>query len=286
MFHCNICNYITDRKYNLQRHFSNKHHGKIDNSEFIKNGENVVPVEENVVHKKQNVVQPCFLCEKCNRKYKTMKYLLKHTEKCTGLDNLTCPKCMKSFSNRSNKCNHIKKNNCKSRSIIYARTPNVQNVTNNNITNNITNNIQNNNNIYINNFGNERLDHITNEDIKRILTSGINTLPMYIEMKHFDKNFPENNNIVYTNENKCKVRENDKWLEKDLKLLSNKLIQDSTEVLLFHFDENLNEITEAIDDIDIIDRVKDKLIVVYNKSDSKKYSQIMLKIKELIKNFK
>ena len=127
---------------------------------------------------------------------------------------------------------------------------------------------------------------MTNEKIIKLLTSGINTIPSYIKMKHFDKNFPENNNIIYTNENKCKVMEDNEWMEKDLGLISNKLIEDNTEVLLLYYDENKVEIGQSINDTDIFDNVKNKLILIYNKQDVGKYNQVLSKIKDLIKNFK
>jgi hypothetical protein len=76
------------------------------------------------------------------------------------------------------------------------RPANIQHITNNGTIQNaetINNNTI--NNIIVNNLGSERIDHITDSDIKKILQSGINTVPLYIEKKHFDKNFPENKNI-------------------------------------------------------------------------------------------
>jgi len=191
---------------------------------------------------------------------------------------------MISFTHRNNKNRHIKANKCVARSIIHARTPNVQNITNiNNNTNNITtNNIT--NQFIINNFGSERLDHISHEDIVKMLTSGTNTLPLYIEKKHFDKRFPENNNIKYTLENKCKVFEDDSWKEKDIGLLSNKLIKDNTEVLLFYCDNNDMKVAEDIQDADKYDHVKNKLFIIYNKTDNHKYNDVLTKIKEMIKS--
>ena len=287
MLKCSICNYISDRKFNLQRHYHNKHHGIVIQNKIPATQENVVANEENVVENEENVVAneenvvPSYLCEKCNRMYKTMKYLLHHKEKCNGLDNLTCPKCMKSFSNRSNKCNHIKRNNCKARSIMHSRIPNVQN-----ITNNVQNIEKQYNNFYINNFGSERIDHISKEEICKILTCGINTIPLYIEKKHFDKNFPENNNITFTNENKCKVLEDNTWKEKDISILSSKLIHDNSEVLLLYCEDNEIELSKHIQNEEVFEHVKDKLIIIYNKADSNKYNEVLGKIKELVKNSK
>jgi hypothetical protein len=297
MFYCKSCKFLTERKYNYTRHIATNNCIKARQKENIEVFENVPPNEQNVPPNEQNVppneqnvppneqnVPLLYNCKKCNKIYKTKKHLMNHETKCKGIDELTCPICMKSFTTRQHKYRHIQVNNCKAKSIIHSRIPNIQNITNienQNITNN--NNIQ--NNIIINNFGNERLNHITDEDIQRILTSGINTIPLYIEKKHFDKNFPENNNIIYTKENKCKVMENDKWQEKNLELLSSKLIQDNSEYLLLYYDENKSELSEKILDEDIMDHVKNKLILIYNKCDSDKYKKILSIIKDLIKNF-
>lgn len=288
---CQICSYTTNIKCNLIRHQNAKHKDYIfDKSGILIDGQNVPSDGQNVPPDGQNV-PPINYCKKCNKGYKTKKHLYNHELNCKGVDELTCSKCMVSFTTRQHKYNHTKRNNCKAKSIIHARIPNhnpntnttIHNTTNN-IQNNTTNNIQ--NHIYINNIGSERIDHITNDEIIKILTSGINTIPSYIKMKHFDKNFPENNNIIYTNENKCKVMEDNEWLEKDLGLLSNKLIKDNTEVLLLYYDDNKVEIGESINDTDIFDNVKNKLILIYNKQDVNKYNQVLSKIKELIKNFK
>jgi len=100
---------------------------------------------------------------------------------------LTCPKCMKKFSNTSNKSAHIKKNNCKAKSIINAVNPDVKyNLYINNNNNTTINNI-------VNNFGSERTDYITFDDMMRILLHSI--IQKYIEFKHFNKKFPENHNM-------------------------------------------------------------------------------------------
>jgi hypothetical protein len=44
-----------------------------------------------------------FNCYKCAKIYRTKKHLIEHEKKCNGLSILTCPKCMKTFSNNCNK---------------------------------------------------------------------------------------------------------------------------------------------------------------------------------------
>ena len=289
MFQCSKCNYFSDRKFNLKRHFNVKHCEFLNFDDTLKNEQKVSPKIQKVSPNEQKVspneqkVSPCLFCLKCNKIYKTKRHLQHHYTKCKGVDELTCSKCMVSFTTKQAKYKHIKANNCKARSIIYARTPNVENITNN-ITHNINNNIQNiiqNNNFIINNFGSERIDHISHNDIVKILASGINTIPLYIEKKHFDKNFPENNNIKYTLENKCKVYEDDDWKEKDLALLSSSLIQENSEVLLLYCEDNDIKLAEDIQNVDKYEHIKNKLFLVNDK-----YNIILSKIKELIKNTK
>ena len=276
IFKCEFCTYFSDRKFNLQKHTSRKHCQNIQNLKNYKNGQNVNPKVQNV-----NLT-----CTKCNKIYKTKKHLITHESKCNGIDDLTCSRCMMSFTTRQAKSRHILANKCEARSIMYARIPN-QNNLQNNITNNIDNSINKTiNNIQINNYGSERLDHITYDDIKKLLESGMNTIPLYIEKKHFNKNFPENNNIKYTEDNKCKVLEDNLWKEKDIGLLSTNLIKQNSEVLLLYCDENDIKLSEDINDADKYEHIKNKLIIIYNKSDNTKYVHVLSKIKELIKNTK
>ena len=289
IYNCSFCNYFTERKYNLSRHHGNKHSGKIEFIEKIENEQNVCPNEQNVCPNRQNV------CRMCYKTYKTKKHLLNHETKCKGIDELTCSKCMVSFTTRSAKHKHVKRNNCSARSIIHSQNKNIinqniiknQNIQNiNNITNNDNSITNNTNNLIINNFGSERIDHISQDDIVKMLTCGMNTIPLYIEKKHFDKEFPENNNITFTNENKCKVMENNKWKEKDISSLSSKLIQDNSEVLLLYCDNNEMSLLNVIQDEEKFKFIKNKLFIVYDKSESQKYNEILSKIKDLIKNSK
>lgn len=270
---CPYCTYMTDIKCNLLRHINTKHKNCV--------------LDNNCQSKKESKKNNNLICDKCNKIYKTKRHLENHTQKCKGIDELTCPKCMISFADRHTKSRHIKRNTCNARSIIHAREPkktqetkitNIQNIQ-------TQNNIQN-NNLVINNFGSERIDHISHSDILKMLMSGINTLPMYIEKKHFDKKFPENNNIVYTKENKCKVLEDNCWKEKDIGLLSSKLIQDNTQVLLLYCNKNEIKLSEEIMNDDLLESIKNKLIIIYNKSDNEKYNKIVNLLKDILKNSK
>lgn len=109
---------------------------------------------------------------------------------------------MFTFSWRISKSAHIKRNNCKARSIVHA--------VNSDIKPSIS--INGNNNNIINNFESERTDYITFNDMIKILRlSGNNIIPKYIEFKHFNKDFPENHNIKYEKNNDCMIKKNGEW---------------------------------------------------------------------------
>jgi hypothetical protein len=110
-----------------------------------------------------------YSCKKCNKNYKTKKYLIEHEKICNGINILTCPKCFHTFSTTSNKSRHINKNNCKAKSIIHL--VNKDKDTNNEYKPSLYINSSNNNtinNTIINNFGNERTDYITLDDMINI----------------------------------------------------------------------------------------------------------------------
>jgi hypothetical protein len=291
---CAHCLYCSSRRFDLKRHHNAKHfHKQFEKYDSLQNEQNVEVLEQNVEVFKQNVEVleqnvEVLKCVKCNKNYKTKKHLINHQTKCKGICELTCSRCMKLFPSRSAKSHHVKRNTCKARSVVHAKPinlheiQNIQNIQNQNITNNIDNSVT--NNLIINNFGSERIDHISEEEIKQILQSGTNTIPLYIEKKHFDKNFPENKNIKYSNDNKCRVLEDNSWKEKDIGLLSANLIQDNTEVLLMYCDNNEIQLLNEIKDTDKYDHIRNKLFIIYNKSDNHKYNVVLAKIKELIKS--
>ena len=108
-FSCEYCSFTTKRKYNLQRHHNALH--IINNSNNTKE-ENDIQKEENDIQNEENDIHSnngFFKCSKCNKNYKTKKYLINHEKKCLGINSLTCPKCIKSFSSYGNKSKHIKK---------------------------------------------------------------------------------------------------------------------------------------------------------------------------------
>lgn len=274
MFTCNLCNYLTDRKDNFDRHITSKKHkkkfeqtrlqeqtklqeddkqreeelqqlekqqkqiqdrilclqqgGSINENQHIEQ-DNTQEEEIDVLNETRN--QTVHFCEKCAATYKTLKYFENHVKKCNGVDSLTCPTCMKTFTDYSNKCKHIKRATCKPATIYKQMekkyqidTPSISN-DNGNISNstvnshntyhthntNNTNNKYNITNIYINNYGQERTDYMT-YDLFYSTVEGkvLKTISEYFKIKHFHEQFPENNNIRHKN-NRFFIKQNGKW---------------------------------------------------------------------------
>jgi hypothetical protein len=243
----------------------------IPNAENVTpNPENVTPNPENVTPNPENVTH---VCRKCNKIYKTHEYLLNHEKTCSGIDALTCPRCMKTFSHRHAKSRHCKKNNCKPVSIFEAE--NVKSIINNNTsqsynnnntnslntTNNTnnTNNINNITNVYINDYGKERKDYLLAYDnfYDIIRMPNNNILVKYLKCKNFNPLFPENHCIKY--ENRCfKLKENNNWRLINATALKDKLFYDCGSEVLHAFDKNEEKIRMQVKNIDHFEAVKKK----------------------------
>jgi uncharacterized C2H2 Zn-finger protein len=297
---CAVCNYETNKKYNLERHQNAKHNNIIsDKNGFAKTGKIVHP-NGKIVHPKRKIVHPNEkivhhlenICKKCNKTYKTLKSLIKHEQTCKGIDDLTCPRCMISFSSRSSKSNHIKRNNCKPRSIIYARKTNLKNETiNYNTINNIEsqynigtqNNIT--NNIYVNNYGNERIDYLNYEKMLEIFKKAYDIPSLLTKEIHFNEEFPENNNIKDSDKNNyALVKMKEEYILEDLNTLAEELVKKkSTQIQKFAI-ENKEEICTNIETQKYQDMVELLLNFILLKEPLEHYKNQIKKIKDLIKN--
>ena len=270
-FICGFCDKKLASKFSLDRH-------KLVCKKKDNNCENVHRILENVHPFLENVnlqSNKCHNCKKCNKGYSTMRYLNEHEKKCKGLSILTCPKCMVTFSSRFSKSNHIKRNNCKPRSIVYANTP----------TTNIINNITINNTIIINNYGNERTDYITFDDMIQILkNSGSSIIPKYIQLKHFNKNFPENNNIKYDVRNGCLIKKGDEWRCVGIDNISKRLIDHNSGEIGKFYDKNKENINKIFKDIQLLEYITTKFNYLDLHLDKTFFNELKNEIKYIIKS--
>ena len=249
ILNCEFCNYTTNRKFNLKRHHNAVHNVKTPINDDSKNHINL---EKKPIHLEQKPIQlekkpiqlekkhiekdyESLFCSKCAKKYKTKKYLIDHEQRCDGLNILTCKRCMFTFSSKASKSVHTQRNKCKAKSIINAVNPDFKyNI--------------------VNNFGSERTDYITFDDMIRIFSNN-NIIPKYIEFKHFNKKFPENHNIKFEKYKGCLIKQDDEWKITDIKYLTNKLI----DINLKELEDYYNSHKETIEKKDIFDFNKDDL---------------------------
>jgi len=288
MFNCAFCNYSTKRKYDLNRHHNAKH---IHENTKCENQENVNQNEENVNRKIENVNQNkenVNYCSKCLKEYKTMKYLINHEKTCNRIDNLTCSRCMFTFSSRFSKSAHIKKNKCKAKTILNL----YNNHDNNNVPslyingNNNNNNTTNNNiiNNIINNFGSERTDYITFDDMIKILTCGDFVIPQYIQMKHFNKDFPENHNIKYEKYKGCLIKKDNRWNITDLNNLADNLLNQNSHELNSFYNNKKTVIKQKIMNIELLQYIYSKFNYLDLSINKKSFNNIKNEIKNIIKS--
>ena len=128
-FNCSLCDYNTNKKYNLNRHIDCKHkktliqnvvfsNQNIDNNTNM-NNQNVVQNNENdqnVVLSNQNVVidnqnlDYDNKCPNCSKKLSSKLSVKRHLNICKGvLNTLECHLCHKTFADYSSKSHHLKK---------------------------------------------------------------------------------------------------------------------------------------------------------------------------------
>jgi hypothetical protein len=299
MFWCESCQYNSNRKYNLQKHVKNVHNRDATDKElcdtqiFAKNTQ-IFAKNTQILAKndKQNLH-----CPKCFKNFKTFHGCKKHQTICKGVSNiLECHHCHNVFTTASAKCKHLKI--CKIKEIKELVATHV---TNNNNTQNTQNNIQNiivnyhnhrgpynpytnyndveDNAENINNFGQEDITYITDDEMMQIaLDYDIKGL---ITQKHFNPAHPENHNIRNNCNKSYKILKNNEWTveTKDTVhsiIYSNSQceIHDYAFTNLLHKilnEEKTNEYLEKIDKLD--DKARKKRM----------YNYIDVKIKELMK---
>jgi uncharacterized C2H2 Zn-finger protein len=269
---CVFCDFASKRKYDLQRHQNAKH---IQKDTFVADTADNIVREENVPTQ--------LMCKMCNKIYKTKKCLASHEVKCDGIDILTCPRCMISFATRHSKSRHIAANKCKAQSIIYARIPNAINITNISSTLNIPS-IQ---NISINNYGSERTDYLDYDKMLEIFKNIYNIPSLLTKHIHFNKEFPENNNILQVKNDKTSslVKIDGEFIFRNINSLIQELIKDKT-IMMYDFAQNNKERICVKMDTAIYGGILDllKAILFQARSDHYKIQEGI--IRDMIKNSK
>ena len=109
------------------------------------------------------------------------------------------------------------------------------------------NNIETQNIIVVNSFGNENIEHLTDQIIcKLIQYSPFKCVPELIKKIHFDPEHPENHNIKLTNKklNYAEIVKDNKWITTNKKKVIDDVIQNSYNILDNSYSDNKDSISD------------------------------------------
>lgn len=236
------------------------------------------------------------ICEKCEKKYKNSTTYNKHISlnRCKVVDkSLDCKHCNKIFLHKDYRARHEKK--CivsKSPTEIQKLQEKIENMENRiinilenkieptHITNNNTQNIQNNIHLTLN-YGEENMNHITIKDIISFLEKGENGIEALVEYKHFNRQVPENCNVVIKNLNNkfALMYKNSKWEVVNKSYILQDLYTSNVTYLKGKFEEiksnlpkkimnKFQKFIELSRNVDIIEPILDNIrCILYNNRD-------------------
>jgi uncharacterized C2H2 Zn-finger protein len=248
IYECEKCTKIFNHKGTYDRHLNKKNPCKITIKSSI-----IEPIIEPIIE--------------------SDKILIEYEEKS---ENNQCDKCLKIFYKKYNLMRHISEGRCRSKDDIIIQkvtiledtnkklceklkemetlikscsiTNNINKNSNNttNITNN-TNNTQTNNVVNINVYGKEDISHISNETYKQIFRRCKNSVPVYIKIKHFSDDKPENSNIYFSDIKSQYVSTFDgkQWNIADKKDLIEEMYDDNCDLLINKFEDIKNELDDV-----------------------------------------
>ena len=230
IYECFHCNYHTKYKSDFSKHLKTKKHR--DNAEL--NQEN--PTELMVMSQKEPKKS-----QKEPKKSQKEPIKSKKVHKCDYCDETfnTIPSKRRHELHRckenTNTCSLIKKQEKQIKKLERQIELLLTKVGNNYTINNNTNT----NNIQLNNYGSEDLSHISDTLKTYLIKHPFGAIQQLIEKIHFNRDKPENTNIMITNkrDNKISVYENGKWVYRNKKKTILKLIDNKYYLLDDHYNE-------------------------------------------------
>jgi hypothetical protein len=114
--------------------------------------------------------------------------------------------------------------------------------------------------------------------------SGSSVIPRYIEMKHFNKKFPENNNIKYDLRNGCLIRKNNEWRNIALESISKKLINYNSCEISNLYNKNFDKIDNIFKDIQLLEDITKRFNYLDLQINKTLFNELKNEIKYIIRS--
>ena len=222
---CQKCNKTFNHKGAYDRHLSRQKPCKLEQKLYL------VEQKEIKINNIVKEIEDENECLYCNKHYTTLKSLRRHN-KYFCVKNKIDNNLQDEIRVLKQKINELEKD--KSTKISKS-------ITNNNI-NNTNNGTINNNNITINQYGKEDLSHLTFNDFNGIFNKCNSCVPNLIDLIHFNKDKPENNNIYISNlkGSYAMIYDGQKWNVADKNTTVDDMYDDKCDILVSKY-ENLKD---------------------------------------------
>ena len=215
------------------------------NESYLNPNESLLNHSESLLNPNESLMNPNesfekkikkYYCKYCSKEYSTSSNMHRHLKKCQAIKN-TC--LLEELSNmKKNHNEELQKQKDKIKTMEKEKDDmkkQIEILLNKVGDTNITNNT-----IVLNCYGSENLKHITDSFKTDLLKIPYAMIPKLIEAVHFNKDVPENKNILLPNKNApyVKVYENTGWTYKDKKETIKELVDKNYNILDSHYERN------------------------------------------------
>ena len=307
-YDCKKCKYSTKYKYDFNKHLKTKKHRVNENpiqqnentydKNIQKHPQNIHKHPQNIHKHPQNIHKhpDIYNCEYCQESFTNFSNKRRHElHRCKENTNVSnsiitkqenqIKKLEKEKENQIKKLEKAMEKQCKEMETQKKEMAKQIELLLTKVGNNYTTiNNTNTNNIQLNNYGSEDLTHITDALKTYLLRIPFGAIQRLIEKIHFNKEKPENINLMITNkrDNKISVYEDGKWVYRNKKKTIQRLIDNKYYILDDHYndipDEELSDFNhtnyksfrEKIDESDkqLLEQLyEDVEIIILNKQE-------------------
>jgi len=223
LFTCDFCNYTTSSNSNFNKHLKTKKHrvNEVSSKKILKELEEWTQKDPKKTQKDPENTET-YYCDYCSDNFSSYAHKRRHElHRCKKNGNI-------SSSLLKKQERQIKKLE-KQIELLLTKVGNNYTTINNTNTNNIQ----------LNNYGSEDLSHITDALKTYLIKHPFGAIQQLIEKIHFNRDKPENINLMITNkrDNKISVYEDGKWVYRNKKKTIQRLIDNKYYILDDHYND-------------------------------------------------